>query len=93
MNARDIPLQLDSPLGLKLKALSAKVKKCPFCASGHLLRYTRDETYECGDKTVTVKQPGEWCDTCEEGILNGADLQATAKEIQLGLELKEEINN
>jgi len=34
--------------------------------------------YAEGKKSVTQQdQPGDWCDVCGEGILNGEDLQAT----------------
>jgi len=34
--------------------------------------------YAEGKKSVKQQeQPGDWCDVCGEGILNGDDLQAT----------------
>ncbi|MEN8219203.1 MAG: type II toxin-antitoxin system MqsA family antitoxin [Pseudomonadota bacterium] len=55
------------------------MKKCPFCKDGLLERKTIKETYKYKGHTLEVEQPGEWCNVCEEGILNGADLKATEK--------------
>ncbi|TGN99927.1 hypothetical protein PN36_31640 [Candidatus Thiomargarita nelsonii] len=56
------------------------MKKCPFCKDGFLERKTINEIYTYQGHTLTVKQPGEWCNICEEGILNGADLKATERQ-------------
>jgi HTH-type transcriptional regulator/antitoxin MqsA len=55
------------------------MKKCPFCKDCFLERKTIKETYKYKGHTLEVEQPGEWCNVCEEGILNGADLKATEK--------------
>lgn len=34
-----------------------------------------------GRKT-TVRQPAYWCDTCNEGVINGDDRRATQKKLQ-----------
>jgi HTH-type transcriptional regulator/antitoxin MqsA len=59
-----------------------KKKKCPFCKDGFLARQTIKETYTYKGHSLEVKQPGEFCNSCEEGILNGADLKATEKTIR-----------
>jgi len=59
-----------------------KTKKCPFCKDGFLERKTIKETYTYKGHTLEVNQPGEFCNSCEEGILNGADLAATAPVIR-----------
>jgi HTH-type transcriptional regulator/antitoxin MqsA len=56
------------------------MKKCPFCKDGFLERKTINEIYTYQGHTLKVKQPGEWCNMCEEGILNGADLKATERQ-------------
>lgn len=58
------------------------MKKCPFCGVGLLERGTISETYAYKNQTLTVEQPGEWCNACGEGILDGADLHATEKQIR-----------
>lgn len=32
--------------------------------------------------SITVKQPGYWCDKCGEGVIGGDDRKATQKELQ-----------
>jgi HTH-type transcriptional regulator/antitoxin MqsA len=59
-----------------------KEKQCPFCKDGLLARQTIKETYTYKGHSLEVNQPGEFCNSCEEGILNGADLKATEKVIQ-----------
>jgi len=54
-------------------------KKCPFCKEVFLERKTIKETYT--GHTIEVDQPGEFCNSCEEGILNAADMKATEKQI------------
>lgn len=44
-----------------------KIKKVPFTYKG---------------ETTSIHQPGEWCSTCGEGVLNHKDMQATIKEMQ-----------
>jgi len=57
------------------------MKKCPFCKDSVLERKTINETYTYKGHSLEVKQPGEWCNVCDEGILNGADLKATEREL------------
>ncbi len=59
-----------------------KRKKCPFCKGGFLERKTIRETYTYKGHSLEVNQPGEFCNACEEGILNGADLKATERFIR-----------
>lgn len=33
-------------------------------------------------KSITIKQPGYWCDSCNEGVIGGDDRKATQKELQ-----------
>lgn len=54
-----------------------KAKICPHCFRGQLKRRSKPMTYRFKGRSVVLKQPGEWCNYCDEGILNGADLQAT----------------
>ena len=54
-------------------------KKCPFCENGYLERKTIKETYEYKGHKIEFDQPGEYCNSCEEGILNGNDLKINKK--------------
>jgi len=50
---------------------------CPICFQGVLRRCVKRVAMEYKGSIFEQDQPGDWCDTCEEGILNGDDLQAT----------------
>ena len=56
-------------------------KKCPFCENGFLENNTIMETYTYKEHTLEIEQPGEWCNVCDEGILESANLKATEKQI------------
>ncbi len=56
---------------------SAKPALCPQCGRGTLSRYAKPETFTYRGQSITLEQPGEWCDYCGEGILTGEDMQAT----------------
>jgi HTH-type transcriptional regulator/antitoxin MqsA len=59
------------------EALIADGKRCPVCFKGRLSRGVKRVTLEYKGRAYEEEQPGDWCDTCGEGILNGADLEAT----------------
>ena len=50
---------------------------CPRCGKGPLKRATRPMTLECRGSTLTVDQPGDWCEACGEGLLSTEDLAVT----------------
>lgn len=58
------------------------MKKCPFCPDGFLERKTIQETYTYKNHSISIEQPGEWCNSCGEGILNSDDLNATDQQIR-----------
>ena len=58
------------------------MKKCPFCQDGMLERTVILETYTYKHHSIEVQQPGEWCNICGEGIMNGEDLKATEQRIR-----------
>lgn len=51
-------------------------ESCPVCFAGHLTRRVRRVTSMYRGHTLTYLQPGEWCDSCGEGLLTGADTAA-----------------
>ena len=51
--------------------------KCPICNKGTLHREIKPQQFTYKNKSITLDQPGLWCDTCKEGILEGADIKAT----------------
>lgn len=50
---------------------------CPVCFQGVLRRCVKRVALDCKGRVFEQDQPGDWCDQCAEGILNGDDLQAT----------------
>jgi len=57
-------------------------KECHFCQNGFLERKTIKETHTYKGHTFEIEQPGEFCNVCDEGVLNGTDLKATEKPIR-----------
>ena len=57
------------------------MKKCPFCGKGSLVRKTKQETFKYKGQKLRLPQPGDYCPSCGEGILNGSDLKSTRKAI------------
>jgi HTH-type transcriptional regulator/antitoxin MqsA len=51
--------------------------KCHACSKGTLHYKKTTQVYTYKGKSITLEQPGLWCDTCEEGILNGDDIAKT----------------
>ena len=56
--------------------------KCYSCHKGTLSHKIKSQKYSYKDKSIFLDQPGLWCDSCEEGILNGKDIAATEKEFE-----------
>jgi len=59
------------------EAIIADGKPCPVCFQGTLRRRVRRIAMDYKGRLFEQEQPGDWCDVCGEGILNGEDLQAT----------------
>jgi len=59
-----------------------KVRKCPFCGKGQLIRGTRRLSFKYHDELIRFDQPGDHCNKCKEGIVTGIDLGVTEKYIQ-----------
>jgi HTH-type transcriptional regulator/antitoxin MqsA len=55
------------------------MKSCPVCGKGTLERKSHRQTFRYGGKVLRYEQPGLWCDTCGEGILDNADMDATER--------------
>lgn len=58
------------------------MNKCPHCANGSLSFGIKQQTHTYKTKNFLVNQPGEWCDSCSEGVLSGAHIKATSKLIR-----------
>lgn len=53
--------------------------KCHACSKGTFASQKKSQIYIYKGKSIMLDQPGLWCDTCEEGILNGDDVAKTEK--------------
>jgi HTH-type transcriptional regulator/antitoxin MqsA len=53
--------------------------KCPACSKGKLSYQSKPQVFTYKGKSITLNQTGMWCDSCEEGILNGEDISKTEK--------------
>jgi HTH-type transcriptional regulator/antitoxin MqsA len=53
--------------------------KCHACKSGTLSRKTRRQIFTYKGKSITLDQPGLWCNSCDEGVLTGEDIAKTEK--------------
>lgn len=54
--------------------------KCYACGKGNLTQKTKPQVFTHKGKSITLEQSGLWCDSCEEGILNGEDIAKTEKD-------------
>lgn len=55
---------------------------CPFCGQDSMQRETRKIEYEYKGETTLLDQPGEYCSSCDEGLLDPKDLKANRMELQ-----------
>lgn len=53
--------------------------KCHACNKGTLHHKAKSQVFTYKGKSITLEQPGLWCDSCEEGILSGEDIAKTEK--------------
>jgi HTH-type transcriptional regulator / antitoxin MqsA len=53
--------------------------KCHACNKGSLHHKAKSQVFTYKGKSITLEQPGLWCNACEEGILNGEDIAKTEK--------------
>ncbi len=53
--------------------------KCHACSKGILSQKTKQHVFTYRGKFIKLDQPGLWCNSCEEGILNGEDIAKTEK--------------
>ena len=55
-------------------------KQCPECG-GELIRSEKLVTYDYRGSSIQIKQPGDWCQNCGEGVLNALDRKSSAKKL------------
>lgn len=59
-----------------------KHEQCPFCGEYAYSHQIKDMTLRYKTHSITVKQPGYWCNECKEGVIGGNDRKATQKKLQ-----------
>jgi len=59
-----------------------KIEHCPFCGKESYHHQTKPMTLRYKSHSITIKQPGYWCDECKEGVIGSEDRKATQKELQ-----------
>ncbi|MGQ3891198.1 type II toxin-antitoxin system MqsA family antitoxin [Legionella sp. CNM-4043-24] len=57
-------------------------KKCMVCGENTCEYKTKKIPFTYKGETTFINQPGEWCDTCGEGVLTDKDTHITMKEMQ-----------
>lgn len=55
---------------------------CPFCGEKSYYHQTKPLNLNYKSQTITVQQPGFWCDSCAESVIGGDDRKATQKKLQ-----------
>lgn len=56
--------------------------KCHACVKGTLHKKVKSQVFTYKGKSISLDQPGLWCNSCEEGILNGNDITKTEKDFE-----------
>lgn len=56
--------------------------KCPVCGAGNLVRESRELGYTYGGRSTTIRQKGEFCDACGEGIFTSDESEKYLAEIK-----------
>src|SRR5476651_1343380 len=59
-----------------------KIEHCPFCGKESYYHQSKLMTLAYKSHSISVQQPGYWCDACGEGVIGGEDRKATQKELQ-----------
>lgn len=54
--------------------------KCFACGKGELSHRSKPLMHTYKGQSIELKQPGLWCENCEEGILSGDDIAKTESE-------------
>lgn len=44
--------------------------KCPVCGAGNLVRESRDLSFTYGGRSTVIRQSGDFCNACGEGIFS-----------------------
>lgn len=55
--------------------------KCPVCGTGSMICESRDLDYTYGGKQTTIRQSGDFCDSCGEGIFSDDESERYLEEV------------
>jgi len=58
------------------------MSNCPFCEEGILSRQTKNTEYKYKGHSQLLPQPGIYCSTCDEAILEPSDLKYNRIQLQ-----------
>src|ERR1700682_3578439 len=59
-----------------------KKEHCPFCGKESYHHQRKPMILRYKSHSITINQPGYWCDECKEGVIGGEDRKTTQKELQ-----------
>lgn len=59
-----------------------KNEHCPFCGKESFHHQIKPLALHYKSHSITIEQPGYWCDACKEGVIGGEDRKATQKQLQ-----------
>lgn len=60
----------------------SKIEHCPFCGEKAYCHQIKKLDLCYKSHSLTINQPGFWCNKCKEGVIGGDDRKATQKELQ-----------
>lgn len=60
----------------------SNLEHCPLCGEKSYQHRVKSMTLHYKSQPITVKQPGYWCSSCNDGVIGGEDRKATQKELQ-----------
>lgn len=57
--------------------------KCPVCGSGELVSESRNLDYTYGGKSTTIRQSGDFCDSCGEASFSSDESERYLAEVKV----------
>jgi len=64
------------------KSKKTEKLQCPICGSKKIQHDIRPLKLTYRNHSIVVNQPALWCDSCGEGVIEGADHKATREEFR-----------
>lgn len=60
-----------------------KIARCPKCTQGNLHFYLKSEIFTYRGHSISLMQPGQWCDHCIQCIITDEDMLATETKLKV----------